>query len=208
MRIERVPLEELHQDPQNARKHDARNLRAITTSLTTFGQQKPIVATKDGTILAGNGTFMAARQLGWQELIVVRTELEGQERLAYAIADNKTSDLSEWEYEQLGELLNELAEEDTKLLKSVGFAETELRELLKLDEAWTLDESKDEEERIEELAQHVNGQRRRPVFFDAEQWKLVERAAKRVRREQKNSKLKTSSCLVLLLKDFLRPKRD
>ncbi|MBK9179891.1 MAG: ParB N-terminal domain-containing protein [Acidimicrobiales bacterium] len=45
---------------------------AVARSLATFGQRKPIVARRsDRTVIAGNHTLLAARQLGWPAIAVV-----------------------------------------------------------------------------------------------------------------------------------------
>ena len=95
--VKRVHLDSLHLDPANARTHDERNLDAIRGSLSRFGQQKPVVVDRRGMIRAGNGTYVAAKALGWTEIDVVETDLEGLEATAFAIADNRTSDLSEFD---------------------------------------------------------------------------------------------------------------
>ena len=128
LKIERVPLGSLHADPANARAHGPRNLEAIQASLARFGQVKPIVVDGDGVIRAGNGTYEAARELGWLEIQIVRTDLEGTEATAYAIADNRTAELAEWDNATLTALLDELRTEDA--LAGVGFDDTEIDELL------------------------------------------------------------------------------
>ena len=77
LRIERVPLDDIRPDPANVRLHGERNLASIQGSLVRFGQQKPIVVDPQGVIRAGNGTYHAARALGWKEIEVVRSGLEG-----------------------------------------------------------------------------------------------------------------------------------
>jgi hypothetical protein len=52
-------------------------------------------------VLAGNGTLAAARSLGWTEVDVVETDLAGSAAAAYAIADNRTGELSQWDYQAL-----------------------------------------------------------------------------------------------------------
>ena len=59
------PLQNFYVDPENARQHDERNLKAIGARLRHFGQQKPIVALASGKIIAGNGTFLAVQGMGW-----------------------------------------------------------------------------------------------------------------------------------------------
>ncbi|MEQ1893374.1 MAG: DNA modification methylase [Planctomycetota bacterium] len=128
MIITRVPLDSVHPDPANVRLHNERNLDAVKGSLARFGQQKPIVVDRKGTIRAGNGTYAAAKALGWTEIDVVATDLEGVEAVAYAIADNRTSDLSSFDDEALAKLLIELREEEE--LAGTGFDDADLDKLL------------------------------------------------------------------------------
>jgi ParB-like chromosome segregation protein Spo0J len=43
MKLEKIQISTLIPDPNNARKHNEKNLSAIKGSLAKFGQQKPIV---------------------------------------------------------------------------------------------------------------------------------------------------------------------
>jgi site-specific DNA-methyltransferase (adenine-specific) len=105
-----IKLDALQLDPNNARTHSASNLTAIANSLTKFGQRKPIVITEAGLVLAGNGTVAAAQQLGWTELVatVAPKEWDAQTAKAYAIADNRTAELAEWDNTVLAAQLIEL----------------------------------------------------------------------------------------------------
>ena len=88
---------ELSADPANVRRHSERNIEAIKASLRRFGQQKPIVVDTAGVVVAGNGTLEAARQLQWTSIYGVETKLTGSDRTAYAIADNRTAELADWD---------------------------------------------------------------------------------------------------------------
>ena len=104
-----VPLGPLVLDPNNARNNDKRNIRAIKQSLSRFGQRKAIVVRKDGNIVtAGNGTVTAARQLGWKHIAAVVTNDTASSAAAYAIADNRTAELAEWDTEELAVILKDL----------------------------------------------------------------------------------------------------
>lgn len=107
MIIEEVEISNLVPDPANMRVHGTKNLDAIKGSLKRFGQQKPIVVGRDGVVIAGNGTLEAARALGWKTIRIVRTDLEGTDRTAFAIADNRTAELAEWS-DDLAETLGAL----------------------------------------------------------------------------------------------------
>ena len=102
------------------RKHSAKNLDAIKGSLTKFGQQKPIVVDKNGVVVAGNGTLEAAKALGWDSIDIVRTELIGPDAIAFALADNRTAELAEWDAGALHETLKGLQEIDFDL-GAIGF---------------------------------------------------------------------------------------
>ena len=127
MNIQSIAVSELSLDPSNVRKHSRRNLDAIKASLRKFGQQKPIVVDAKGIVLAGNGTLTAAKELGWTEIQATRTELAGVEATAFAIADNRTAELAEWD-DNLDDVLKSLlgAGQD---LEDLGFSESELAKI-------------------------------------------------------------------------------
>jgi hypothetical protein len=129
MKIETVDINSLAFDPANVRKHGTRNMDAIKGSLRKFGQQKPIVVDAKGIVLAGNGTLRAARELGWTEIRIVRTELTGVEATAFAIADNRTAELAEWEEDKLGEVLRSLQDSSFDLTE-IGYSESDFESLL------------------------------------------------------------------------------
>jgi len=127
MKLETVGIETLSPDPANVRKHGQRNMDAIKASLRRFGQQKPIVVDAKGIVLAGNGTLAAARELGWREIQIVRTELTGSQATAFGIADNRSAELAEWD-EKLADVLASLKAEDFPL-EGIGFDLDELEAL-------------------------------------------------------------------------------
>ncbi len=92
-----VPLEAVSIDPVNARAHSDENIELLKGSLRRYGQQRPILVDEHDVILAGNGVYLAAKALGWPQIAVIRTSLEGVDRTAYAIADNQLGATSEWD---------------------------------------------------------------------------------------------------------------
>jgi hypothetical protein len=122
MNIETLRIVELTPDPNNARQHDDKNLKAIMGSLKEFGQRKPIVITEAGVIVAGNGTVEAAKRLGWLDIEVVRVPSDWTDTQvkAFAIADNRTAELANWNTEVLSSQLIELQELNVKI-EAFGF---------------------------------------------------------------------------------------
>jgi ParB-like chromosome segregation protein Spo0J len=132
LEITMVSVSDLESDPDNARVHSDRNLSKIRYSLEKFGQQKPIVIDGSGVVLAGNGTLEAAKELGWKDIAVVRTSLKGADGKAYALADNRTSELGGWDHDVLAEQLQELSSIGIDL-DDLGWAEDEVSLLVSPD---------------------------------------------------------------------------
>jgi len=125
-----VSIDSLLLDPANVRKHSARNLDAIKASLVRFGQQKPIIVDADGVVRCGNGTVMAAKSLGWSSIVTVWTHLRGAEATAYAIADNRTAELAEWDEDALAQQLAALQIEDESLAEATGYDAKEIEAMV------------------------------------------------------------------------------
>lgn len=128
--VERVPLSSLTPDPENARKHPQRNLDAIAASLEKFGQRRPLVVWGE-RIIAGNGTAEAAKLLGWDEIDITRVpqDWSQEQAKAYALADNRTAEMAEWDGQ---ELLMALESLDDELLAASGFSQEDLDDLGKV----------------------------------------------------------------------------
>ena len=124
-----VPIGSVTPLHRNARRG---NVDAIAASLSRWGQVKPIVVSRDGQILAGNHTHAAAVRLGWDEIAVVRVDVDSgdTEAVALAIADNQISDLSRWENDLLADLLQSVAAADETLLLDTGFTLEQVEELV------------------------------------------------------------------------------
>lgn len=125
-----VPIEGLTCDAANVRKHSQRNIEAIKGSLKQFGQQKPIVIDSNGVVIAGNGTLEGARRLGWSRIAAVTSELQGTQRTAYAIADNRTTELADWDESALLKQLESLQNDETIDHLVAGFTDDEIRKLI------------------------------------------------------------------------------
>jgi len=110
LKLETVAISSLTPDPVNARTHNERNIKAIADSLKQFGQRKPITVTPDSIVVTGNGTVRAAKSLGWTEIIIARTPIgwSWEQIRAWAIADNQSALLAEWDDKVLADQLLEL----------------------------------------------------------------------------------------------------
>jgi hypothetical protein len=120
-----VPLQELVTHPGNPRRG---SIDVIKGSLERFGQVRPIVVqNEDGVILAGNHTFLAAHELGWDKIAVVFVDLPEDEATAYMLMDNRSGDMATWDDMGLLEVLADLNGKD--MLEATGFTLDDIEDL-------------------------------------------------------------------------------
>jgi len=109
---EKTHIKDLIPDQTNRRKHNPRNIGMITDSLNAVGAWRSIAIDENDVVHAGNGVIEAAADAGITKLRIVEAEgdeiiavrrrglTDEQKRLA-AMYDNRTSELAEWDIEQL-----------------------------------------------------------------------------------------------------------
>ena len=111
-------INSLHSDHKNARKRTDQSAKLIEESLKRYGAARSIVIDEDNRILAGNGTIEGAKAAGIKNVRIIetdgteviavkRTGLTEDEKVGLALADNRTSDLSDWDQEMLRRLSEE-----------------------------------------------------------------------------------------------------
>lgn len=109
---------DLKSDHKNARRRTDRSASLIAESLKRYGAARSIVIDEDGRILAGNGTVEGAKKAGIDKLRIIeadgdeliavrRAGLSEDQKVGLALADNRSSDLSEWDNEMLRQLSEE-----------------------------------------------------------------------------------------------------
>lgn len=126
------PIETVFEDVNNANEHDANSIRSIKDSLARFGQQTPLVANDEGIVIAHNGVLIAARELGWDQVAVVTFPNPELSR-AYALADNRTGEFSEFDQQVVAATFLWLKEGGVPLDR-LGWNAAEVNAFLKLAE--------------------------------------------------------------------------
>jgi len=124
-----VAIEQLLPDPKNPRRHGARNLETIRSSIEAFGQVKPLLVRQQGsTVVCGNGTLQVLKDLGWTHAAATIVALTDAQARALAIADNRSGELAEWDFAELSDALGDEKLED--FTAAMGFSAGELDDLL------------------------------------------------------------------------------
>ena len=132
MRVSTMQIASLSPDDANPRKHDARNIEAISQSLLAHGQVEPIVVQQStGVVIAGNGRVQAMKALGWDECRAVLVDIDDEEARALSIRLNRTAELAEWDDDVLAQHLAELGEFSKYVATDFGFSESEIEALIK-----------------------------------------------------------------------------
>jgi ParB-like chromosome segregation protein Spo0J len=119
----RVPVAQLQPYRRNPRRG---NLALLRESLAAHGQYRPLVVNRRTMeVLAGNHTFAAALDLGWEELAVTYVDVDEEEAARIVLVDNRSNDQAGYDEAMLAELLASLP-----TLDATGYDSGELDALL------------------------------------------------------------------------------
>jgi hypothetical protein len=115
-RVERWPIERLIPDARNARTHSAEQVAQIAGSMREWGWTNPVLVDEAGSVIAGHGRILAARQLGFTEVpVMVAVGWTEAQRRAYLIADNQLGLNAGWDFGLLKSELQGLRDWDFDL---------------------------------------------------------------------------------------------
>ena len=118
-----MPIEKVIPYENNPRHNEAA-VGFVANSLKRFGWQQPIVVDKDMVVIAGHTRLLAAKQLEMDKVPVVMADtLTAEQVKAYRLADNKTAEASQWDFEKLNAELDELTDLD---MSEFGFIEQDI----------------------------------------------------------------------------------
>lgn len=126
-----VPLSALKQWAKNPRRNES-NVARVVESIKRFGFAAPILARKaDGEIIAGHTRYQAAKRLGIDKVPVRYLDLDPADAHLLALADNRLTDLGEWDDAKLLELLGDLRQQGDDAALVAGWSDAEIDGLLK-----------------------------------------------------------------------------
>ena len=112
MKVIELSVSELKQYEKNPRKNEAA-VQYVANSIKEFGFKVPIVIDKDNVIVSGHTRLKAAIQLGMETVpCIVADDLTEEQVKAFRLADNKVSEKATWDWDMLGEELDELFDFD------------------------------------------------------------------------------------------------
>lgn len=101
-------VNELKLNVKNPRKND-NAVDAVAKSIEEFGFKNPLIIDKNNVVWCGNTRLKASKKLGLDEVpCIVVEDLTEEEIRKYALLDNKTNEIAEWDFELLQDELLEL----------------------------------------------------------------------------------------------------
>ena len=193
LKIEYVSPSSIQPHPRNVRMHPEDNIQAIIKSLETFGQRKPLVVWRNW-VVAGCGTLESIKRLKWSEVAIVRSNHLTEAQIeAFSIADNKTTDMSEFNYEMLSATLKDLEGKEIDLAVT-GFQKYELEPLMQ--SVWTPPEPS-----ADPIESGL-----KPVKFTDEQWATIQPALERLRESESEFETeKDAEALTVMAYRYMNP---
>lgn len=113
LKIKKVKIKDLKPYKRNAKIHSDYQIGLLKKSIEEFGFINPILIDENYNVLAGHGRIEAAKQLNIKDLPAITIEgMTEDEKRAYIIADNRLSELAEWDNRIIAQELKFLQEAD------------------------------------------------------------------------------------------------
>lgn len=158
------PIANLRRHPRNYRNHPADQLDHLMESMREHGFYRNVVATADGTILAGHGVVEAAKKLGMSEVRVIKIDIspDSPQALKILTGDNQIAQLAEIDDRALTDILRELSDVDSLL--GTGYDDQMLAALIYTTRPATEIADADEAARVAGMTEHSMGEKKRTVI--------------------------------------------
>lgn len=99
-------IEDVQPYDNNPRKNEAA-VPYVKNSIKEFGFKVPVLIDENGVIVCGHTRYEAAKELGYKEIpCVVADNMTEQQIKMFRLVDNKTHEVSKWDFEKLNEELD------------------------------------------------------------------------------------------------------
>lgn len=203
-----VDINSITIDPENAKRHTTKDIEEKKASLKLHGFVKPLAVSKDSmTISAGNGIYLAAKELGYKKVPVIFTDHTALRAKSYGLSDNRLSETSGYDLEQFNLIIKELAEYDKEIdWNALAFDQNEIELLLASINTEISDSSNG--------LTHDNDQESLKDFDEADQpgkqikmtkgqREIFDLAARKIKEADGDNKLSDGKIVELLAADFL-----
>lgn len=112
LKIEYVDIDSIKPYKNNPRINDMA-VDKVANSIKEFGFKVPVIVDSGGVLITGHTRIKAAKKLGMKEVPTIKADdLTPEQVKAFRLADNKVSELAEWNFEMLDQELDDLLNMD------------------------------------------------------------------------------------------------
>ena len=90
MKIELLAIDKIKKYENNVKLHPREQIEQIKKSILEFGNNDPIAVDENNVIIEGHGRFVALKELGYDEVEIIRlSHMTDEQKKAYILAHNK-----------------------------------------------------------------------------------------------------------------------
>ena len=115
MEIINKKIEELKPYKNNPR-NNKEAIDYVANSIKEFGFKVPIILDNNNEIIAGHTRLEASKKLGLKEVpCIIADDLTDEQVKAFRLADNKVSEIAEWDFDLLGQELADIQDIDMSM---------------------------------------------------------------------------------------------
>ena len=109
MQIEKIKIDNINPYVNNAKLHPAEQVEQIKKSILEFGNNDPIAIDENNTIIEGHGRYLALKELGYEEVEVIKlSHLTEEQKKAYILVHNKLTMNTDFDIDILNEELEQI----------------------------------------------------------------------------------------------------
>ena len=111
--LREVEIAALKPYERNAKQHGKDQVERIARSIRELGFLSPCLIDQELNVIAGHGRILAAKTIGMETVPCVFVEgLTEEQRKAYILADNRLTEMGEWDMDLVQQELAALADAD------------------------------------------------------------------------------------------------
>lgn len=203
-----VDINLIREDPENPKTHPEENIDQICASLEAHGFTKPLVVHKDTKIIvAGNGTYRAAKIKGYKKVPIILMDCDFQTARSYGIADNRLSESSKWDLDIFNKHIKELNEWNPEMdWQAIGFKNSDIETLLSaFDAEVNTDNNEFDKDKAatEGFKDSDKPEMAKPIKLTTEQRSMFDLAAQKMRDLEQDPKISDGRVLELLSAEYL-----
>lgn len=162
VKIEILPINKIKPYENNAKLHPKEQIEQIKKSIKEFGNNDPIAIDENNVIIEGHGRFIALKELGYDEVEIIRlSHMTDEQKKAYILAHNKLTMNSGFDIDILELELDDIVSIDMSdfgfEIEDIRVEEYELQEVKEKDDDFFYFEK---EEIIDDISQNFKKYKR------------------------------------------------